>query len=124
MHIVVALFRPKRGVTEDVMLETSDDFDEQFVRKQDGILKRILVKDGEGGYADIVFFNDAAAIDRVMEAEQNSDVCAAFFALIDDEDHPHIYEAVKTYDRRPPQDTSRPEARRTGSIVTATGVRP
>jgi hypothetical protein len=99
MHIVIAPFRPKQGITEDVMLQTSDDFDEQFVRKQDGILKRILVKDGEGGYADIVFFNDAAAIDRVMEAEQNSDVCAAFFALIDDEDHPHIYEAVKTYDR-------------------------
>ncbi|HKF89354.1 MAG TPA: hypothetical protein VKB85_14960 [Propionibacteriaceae bacterium] len=99
MHIVIAPFRPKHGITEDVMLQTSDDFDEQFVRKQDGILKRILVKDGEGGYADIVFFNDAAAIDRVMEAEQNSDVCAAFLALIDDEDHPHIYEAVKTYDR-------------------------
>lgn len=98
MHIVIAPFRPKQGVTEDVMLETSDDFDEQFVRKQDGILRRILVKDVEGGYADIVFFNDAAAIDRVIQAEQNSDVCAAFFALIDDEDHPHIYEALKTYD--------------------------
>ena len=68
MHIVIAPFRPKQGVTEDVMLETSDDFDEQFVRKQDGILKRILVKDGEGGYADIVFFKDAAAIERVTEA--------------------------------------------------------
>jgi hypothetical protein len=98
MHIVIAPFRPKQGVTEDVMLETSDDFDEQFVRKQDGILKRILVKDGEGGYADIVFFNDAAAIDRVIQAEEDSDVCAAFFALIDDEDQPHIYEALKTYD--------------------------
>jgi hypothetical protein len=98
MHIVIAPFRPKQGVTEDVMLETSNDFDEQFVRKQDGILKRILVKDGEGGYADIVFFNDAAAIDRVIQAEQNSDVCAAFFTLIDDEDHPHIYEALNTYD--------------------------
>ena len=97
MHIVIAPFRPKQGVTEDVMLETSDDFDEQFVRKQDGILKRILVKDGEGGYADIVFFNDAAAIERVIQAEQNSDVCAAFFALIED-DRPHIYEALKTYD--------------------------
>jgi hypothetical protein len=41
MHIVIAPFRPKQGVTEEVMLETSDDFDEQFVRKQDGILKRI-----------------------------------------------------------------------------------
>jgi hypothetical protein len=98
MHIVIAPFRPKQGVTEDVMLETSDDFDEQFVRKQDGILKRILVKDGEGGYADIVFFNDAAAIDRVIQAEQNSDVCEAFFALIDDEDDPHIYEALKAHD--------------------------
>ena len=98
MQIVIAPFRPKQGVTEDVILETSDDFDEQFVRKQDGILKRILVKDGEGGYADIVFFDDAAAIDRVIQAEQNSDVCAAFFALIDDEDHPHVYEALKTYD--------------------------
>jgi hypothetical protein len=98
MHIVIAPFRPKPGVTEDVMLETSDDFDEQFVRKQDGILRRILVKDVGGGYADIVFFNDAAAIDRVIQAEQNSDVCAAFFALIDDEDRPHIYEALKTYD--------------------------
>ena len=99
MHIVIAPFRPKEGVTEDVMLKTSDDFDEQFVRKQDGILKWILVKDGEGGYADIVFFNDAAAIDRVIQAEQESDVCAAFFALIDDEDHPHIYEALKDYDQ-------------------------
>jgi hypothetical protein len=98
MHIVIAPFRPKQGITEDVVLQTSDNFEEQFVRKQDGIMKRIVVKDEEGGYADIVFFKDAAAIDRVTEAEQNSDVCAAFFALIDDEDHPHIYEALKTYE--------------------------
>jgi hypothetical protein len=98
MHIVIAPFRPKQGVTEDVMLKTSDDFQEEFVRQQDGILRRILVSDGEGGYADVVFFEDAAAIDRVIEAEQNSDVCAAFFALIDDENHPHTYEALKTYD--------------------------
>ena len=94
---MIAPFRPKQGVTEDVVLQTSANFEEQFVRKQDGILKRIVVKDGEGGYADIVFFKDAAAIDRVIQAEQNSDVCAAFFALIED-DHPHTYEALKTYE--------------------------
>ena len=37
-------------------------------------------------------------IDRVIQAEQNSDVCAAFFGLIDDEDHPHIYKTLMTYD--------------------------
>jgi hypothetical protein len=99
MHIVIAPFRPKQGVTEDEVLKTSDDFEEQFVRKQDGILKRIVVKDGEGGYADVVFFEDAAAIDRVTEAERNSDACAAFFAIMDDEeDAPRVYETLKSYE--------------------------
>jgi hypothetical protein len=98
MHIVIAPFRPKEGVSEEDLLKTSDDFEEQFVRKQDGILKRIVVKDDQGGYADLVFFEYAAAIDRVIEAEQNSNVSAAFFAMVDTEDAPHVYEALKTYE--------------------------
>ncbi len=43
------------------------------------------MKDTGGGYADIVYFEDLAAIDRVVEAEQNSEVCAAFFSIMDDE---------------------------------------
>jgi hypothetical protein len=97
MHIVIAPFRLREGVSEDVMLKTSDDFQKQFVQKQDGILRRIVVKDGDGGYADVVFFEDAVAIDRVIEAEQNSNVCAAFFAIMDEEDVPRRYQALKTY---------------------------
>jgi hypothetical protein len=97
MHIVIAPFRLREGVSEEVMLRTSDDFQKQFVQTQDGILKRIVVKDGDEGYADVVFFEDAAAIDRVIEAEQNSDVCAAFFAIMDEEDAPRLYQALKTY---------------------------
>jgi hypothetical protein len=97
MHIVIAPFRLREGVSEDVMLKTSDDFQKQFVQKQDGILRRIVVKDGDGGYADVVFFEDAVAIDRVIEAEQNSNVCAAFFAIMDEEDAPRLYQALKTY---------------------------
>jgi hypothetical protein len=97
MHIVIAPFRLKEGVSEDVMLKTSDDFQKQFVQKQDGILKRIVVKDGDESYADVVFFEDAVAIDRVIEAEQNSNVCAAFFAIMDEEDAPRLYQALKTY---------------------------
>jgi hypothetical protein len=47
MHIVIAPCRLKEGVSEDQALETSDNFEEQFVRKQNGILNRIVVKDGE-----------------------------------------------------------------------------
>jgi len=45
------------------------------------------VKDTGGGYADIVYFADLAAIDRVVEAEQNSEVCAAFFSIMEGDDH-------------------------------------
>jgi len=99
MHIAVAPFRLKPGISEDDLVKASDDFQEQFVTTQEGILRRILVRDGEGGYADIVFFADAAAIDRVLQAEQESEVCAALFAIMDDEGGHTVYEELKTYQR-------------------------
>jgi hypothetical protein len=98
MHIALAPFRLKTGVSEDVLVSTSDDFEKRFVQKQDGILKRILVKDTSGGYADIVFFADLAALDRVVEAEQNSEVCAAFFSIMDDDGSHRVYQVLKTYE--------------------------
>jgi hypothetical protein len=110
MHIALAPFRLKPGITEDDLVKTSDDFEEQFVQQQEGILQRILVKDGNGGYADIVFFADAAAIDRVIEAEQSSEVCAALFAIMDSDGAHSVYEMLKTYERQPGQ-------QRLGSMV-------
>ena len=98
MHIAVAPFRLKTGVSETLLLSTSDDFEERFVQKQDGVLKRILVKSTDGGYADIVYFEDLAAVDRVVEAEQNSEVCAAFFSIMDDDGSHRVYEVLKTYE--------------------------
>jgi hypothetical protein len=97
MHIALAHFRLRGGVSEEALVATSDDFEQQFVRRQDGIVRRILVKDGDTGYADIVFFRDAAAIDRVIEAEQNSEVCAAFFSIMDADEPHRVYEVLKTY---------------------------
>ena len=99
MHVALAPFRLKAGITEDDLVKTSNDFEEQFVQKQQGIHRRILVKDGTGGYADIVFFADADAIDRVLEAERSSEVCAAFFAIMDHDDSHRVYEVLKTYER-------------------------
>jgi hypothetical protein len=97
MHIALAPFRLRDGVSEEALLATSDDFEQQFVRRQDGIVRRILVKDGDTGYADIVFFRDAAAIDRVIEAEQNSEVCAAFFSIMAGDEPHRVYQVLKTY---------------------------
>ena len=99
MHIAIAPFRLKPGVTEARMLAASNDFEARFVKAQQGIIRRILVKDAEAaGYADIVFFDDLDAIDRVLEAEQQSEVCASFFAIMDGDDQHRVYEVVKTYE--------------------------
>jgi hypothetical protein len=98
MHIALAPFRLKTGVSENGLLSTSDDFEERFVQKQGGVLKRILVKDTSGGYDDIVYFESLAAIDRVVEAEQYSEVCAAFFSIMDDDGSHRVYEVLKTYE--------------------------
>jgi hypothetical protein len=100
MHIALAPFRLKAGISEGELVKTSDAFEEQFVQHQDGIRRRILVKDSDGEYADIVYFTDAAAIERVLAAEQNSDVCAAFFAIMETDGTHRVYEALKTYEPR------------------------
>ncbi|MFE5549799.1 hypothetical protein ACFQ71_39270 [Streptomyces sp. NPDC056534] len=99
MHIALAPFGLQAGVSEDALLSASDRFEEEFVSKQDGIIKRILVKDREGGgYADIVFFRDLQSIDKVVEAEQNSEVCAAFFSIMDGDGLHRVYEVLKSYE--------------------------
>jgi hypothetical protein len=98
VHIAIAPFRLKGGVPEDVMVSASDDFERDFVRTQDGILRRVLVKDGRGGFADVVFFASEAAMARVMQAEQDCEAFAALLAITDGEEPPSIYEVIKTYE--------------------------
>ncbi len=86
MQIVIAPGRLKEGVTEAEMLAASERFQEEFVVHHPGVLRRMLVADGSGGYADIVLFANEQAIAEVMEAEQSSEVCHAFMALWDDAD--------------------------------------
>ena len=98
MHIALAPFELKAGVSEDDLIGASDRFEAEFAGKQDGIIRRVLVKDAEGGYADLVFFRDLDSIDRVIEAEQNSDVCAAFFSIMDGDGSHRVYEVLKSYE--------------------------
>lgn len=98
MHIVLAPIKLKSGVGEEQFLKASDDFETNFVKNQKGIIKRILMKNKDGAYADLVFFEDLEAIHRVVEAEKNSPVCHGFFKLMEEDSGDHmVYEALKTY---------------------------
>jgi hypothetical protein len=104
MYVQLAPITLKPGISEAQLLEASDAFDDRFVKKQDGIVRRILLKAKNGFYADLVFFESKQAADRVLENEMNSPDCAAFFSLMEMPDESvedmgvQSFEHVKTYE--------------------------
>lgn len=97
MQIVIAPGRLKDGVAEEAMLAASDRFQREFVVDHPGVLRRVLVTDAGGRYADIVFFADEAAVAEVMAAEQTNEVCHEFMSLWDGEE-PTMYRVLQIHE--------------------------
>jgi hypothetical protein len=104
MYVQLAPIRLKDGVDENTLLASSDAFQANFVSKHAGIMKRVLLKGKDGSYADLVFFDNKDAADRVAEAEQTSEECLEFFKIMKapDESLPDMgvlsFEHIKTYE--------------------------
>lgn len=104
MYIQLAPIHLKKGVDEAKLLETSEAFQRNFVSRQAGIIRRVLLRAKHGGYADLVFFESKEAAERVAEAEATSEHCQALFQLLQPPD-PSLpdmgvlsFEHVKTYE--------------------------
>jgi hypothetical protein len=97
MQIVIAPGRLKDGITEEAMLAASDRFQREFVVDHPGVLRRVLVTEANGQYADIVFFADETAVEAVMAAEQTSEVCHQFMSLWDG-DEPVMYRVLQIHE--------------------------
>ncbi|MEO9530451.1 hypothetical protein [Roseibium sp.] len=99
---VLAPIKLASGKTETDLLEASSRFQENFVRHQNGILRRELVRTAEGQYLDIVQFRSADDAEKVMEAERSSPDCMEFFSMMDlsdadmDAEMP-MYRSLATY---------------------------
>ena len=104
MYVQLAPIHLKDGFDEKALLKASDVFETDFVRKQKGILKRVLLKGKHGGYADLVFFDSKDAADRVAELEATSEACHKFGSIMEapDASLPDMgvlsFEHVKTYE--------------------------
>ena len=103
MYVQLAPIRLQEGVDEKTLLEASDAFQVSFVSKQEGIMKRVLLKGKDGSYADLVFFESKDAADRVAGIEETSQECLEFFKIMKapDESLPDMgvlsFEHIKTY---------------------------
>lgn len=99
MQLAIASFKLKAGTSEADMLAASDMFQREFVTNYPGVRRRVVVKKGDGSYADVVLFDDMATVEEVFAAEQTSEVCAALFSLLDDEGAPAMYEVLQVHDQ-------------------------
>lgn len=102
-YLVLAPIKLLPGVDEKTLLTASDAFEKDFVQRQSGVIKRILLRDTTGNYADLVFFESGEAAQRLMEAEATSPQCMAYFEIMQmpDESAPDMgvlaFESLKTY---------------------------
>lgn len=80
---VLAPIKLAAGKTEQELLAASEAFEREFVRRQPGVLRRELVRKGEGEYIDIIQFRSAEDMAAIMDLERTSPVCHALFAVMD-----------------------------------------
>lgn len=104
MYVQLAPIRLKDGIDEQALLQASHAFQRDFVGKQQGILKRMLLKAKDGIYADLVFFQSRNDAERVARIEETSQECLEFFRIMQapDESLPDMgvlsFEHVQTYE--------------------------
>ncbi|SPH24647.1 hypothetical protein DEA8626_03698 [Defluviimonas aquaemixtae] len=98
---VLAPFTLAKGKTEADLLAASAAFQANFVAAEPGVLRRELVRTGDGKYIDIVQFRSAADLEDVMEKEKTSAVCHAFFEVMEEGDGSDSciahYQSIATY---------------------------
>jgi hypothetical protein len=103
-YIMLAPIRLKEGVGEAALVAASDRFQTTFVRRQQGIARRLLLKSKDGSYADLVFFASKDDADRVVAAEASSQECLEYFTVMEAPDPtlPDMgvlsFEHIKTYE--------------------------
>lgn len=103
-YLMLARIRLRDGVNEKALIAASDTFEEKFVKRQAGIVRRLLLRAQDGTYADLVFFRSKADADRVVEVEAKSQECLEYFSLMQtpDESRPDecvlAFEHVKAYE--------------------------
>ncbi|MDH5671085.1 MAG: hypothetical protein OEZ06_02990 [Myxococcales bacterium] len=91
---ILAPIKLAPGRTENDLIAASDRFQEQFVRHQPGVLRRELVRRAEGDYLDIIQFRSMDDAEAVMQAERESEVCRAFFEVMEIDESSDASESI------------------------------
>lgn len=98
-----APFQLADGVDEATLLAASEGLQKEFLGKQDGFIRRDLVRVSDGQWADIVYWDSREAAELAARNVGDSPVCFRYFELMVGEDAHDAgagvshFEVVKTY---------------------------
>ena len=71
------------GVSETDLIAASQCFQNDFVDKQSGVLRRELIQIKETEYLDIIQFRSSEDMELVLAEEQTSAACQEFFKIME-----------------------------------------
>ena len=77
-----AQFRAAPGVDEATLLRASRDLQLEFLDRQDGFVRRELLKGPDGTWADLLYWESRDAADRALRNAAGCPACSRYFALI------------------------------------------
>ncbi|MFO0360674.1 MAG: hypothetical protein ACK500_02530 [Flavobacteriales bacterium] len=78
-----AKFTLKEGVTDTQMIAASQKFEEGFLVKQSGYIKRDLLHIKGREWADIVYWASREEAEKVLKACEKSPVCGEYFSIME-----------------------------------------
>jgi hypothetical protein len=93
-----APFKIRDGVTESQLLAASDLLQNEFVTRQNGFIRRELVKGENNQWVDIVYWASMADAKQAEQNAYNSPICLTYFGLMDnpEEEVTHLLH-MRTY---------------------------
>ncbi|MCF6300328.1 MAG: hypothetical protein L3J52_04310 [Proteobacteria bacterium] len=98
---VLAPIKLAKGKSEADLIKASDKFENEFISKQPGVIRRELIRTGDGKYLYIVQFRSKEDAEDIIEKEKESPACHAFFAVMDmdgaDDSEIDFYPSLATY---------------------------
>ena len=97
-----APFRLREGVDETTLLRASERLQRDFLARQEGFLRRELIKGAEGSYVDLVWWESFAVSQAAMRRAASSPAHQAYLALTDGangnpRDHVLLYSIEGSY---------------------------
>ena len=80
--IEFAPFKLAEGVDEPTFIAASDALQESFLSQQKGFLRRDLVRNSDGTWADIAYWESRESVDQAMQKALDDPAALRYFQLM------------------------------------------